>query len=1068
MFILLLYCGTANSQHTTQGQEFWLTFGNNTGQISAELTFQVRIVTVKATKVTFTFTSLGSSSSVSLAAGSVYTRNLSDIEKLIVHSNQTEKSNKSLHIKSDEDISVYAINLVERSTDATAVLPVKSLGNSYYHISYHPVISLSDGYAVIATENSTNIYDNGIYKSTLNKGEVYAQYFEYDATGRYITTNKPVAYFTTNSCVNVPQNTLACDCLYEQLFPETAWGVSFMVPVTIRGKERVRILASKNGTKITHTGGTVVQGSLNLNAGQYVEIEISKDTRCKNKICDDGCYIEANNPVAVVSYLTGIEYDNLYFVGDPAMTWIPSIEQSMNELLLAPFVASGSSLLVEHHVLIVTPTVDKKLTEMSVGNNPYSTLSGGEWTDHVSGYSFYSMPLTVADLSYRFRNPGGITILGYGLGFRESYYYLSGSATRKLNAAFYINDIHHQDLDGKEFCSDSFDIKAVIKYDMHPDAGHLRWFIDGIEEIAARDLMQWSKKFTEKTHNITMTVRDAEDNIDTLNVVLTVKIQRIETADTTACRGQSIELKVNNPSEKLTYRWYSDAAFSDFIQQGMPLTALLTSDTVFYVEAMSNIGCSIRDSIRVNLYPVTDLQTDDIDGCYDFVAKPKALSSNAVSFKWYSDADFSDLIVQANSFETDKLKNDTVFYVEAMSANGCITRDTVKITVYDVRINDLSICYGATATISAPAIDIASLTWYRNPDYSGFIANTLSFETTELKADTTFYLEALSPKGCIAKNSVKVTVNSLPELTVRDTSVCAGTPITFAVETNAALLNWYSTAAFNNPINRTVSYTTTLSADTVFYIEAFSNETCCVKDSIKASVFQPPSVTAMDDMYLCYGEEVTLEVLQYDGSISWNVNPTTIKPQSSQEYIVTASRPPCPDAHDQVAITVGDSLWITPLVIPPYQSFTDYFLQLHTNAESPDYAIINGELPLGLSLYQTGEISGVPNTDDLMHTFTVKIEDEHHCILTHKYELERDFHIPKIFTPNGDGINDVFMSGHEVHIFDRLGIEIFKGNNGWDGTSQNKPAPRNIYFYILNRKLETGEIKVYTGYVGVQ
>jgi gliding motility-associated-like protein len=638
-----------------------------------------------------------------------------------------------------------------------------------------------------------------------------------------------------------------------------------------------------------------------------------------------------------------------------------------------------------------------------------------------------------------------------------------------LSAAFYINDIHHQDLDGKEFCSDNFEIKAVVKYDMHPGPGHLRWFIDGTEEIAAGDLMQWTKTFTEDTHTVTLLVKDAENNTDTLNVVLTVKIQTIDVADTTVCKGQSIELKVNNPSDKLTYRWYSDAAFSGFIQQGIPVTVRIMSDTVFYVEAISETGCSIRDSIRVSLLPLTDLQADDIDVCSDFVAKPKVMSINANSFKWYSDAGFSDLIVQANSFETAKLKKDTVFYVEAISANGCITRDTVRITIFDVRIDDLPVCYDATATISVPATtDVASLTWYRNPDYSGFIANTPSFETDKLQNDTVFYFEALSTKGCVAKNPVKVLVNHLPELVVSDTGVCAGTATTFAVVTNAVSLKWYSEATCNNPINQTVSYTTTLYGDTVFYLKAFSNETCSVKDSMKVSVTQPPSVTAMDDRHLCHGEDVTLEILQSDGSIRWNVNPTTVKPQSTQEYIVTASRPPCPDVHDNVVITVGDSLWIAPSFLPLYQSFTEYSLQLNTNAGFPEYSIVNSELPPGLYLSRTGEISGSPNINDLEYAFTVQIEDEHNCTIEHEYVLERDFHIPKIFTPNGDGINDIFMPYHKIVVFDRMGIEIFRGDNGWDGTHQNKPVPRNIYFYMLSRKLENGEIKVYNGYVGIQ
>ncbi|MDR1887708.1 MAG: gliding motility-associated C-terminal domain-containing protein, partial [Prevotellaceae bacterium] len=591
---------------------------------------------------------------------------------------------------------------------------------------------------------------------------------------------------------------------------------------------------------------------------------------------------------------------------------------------------------------------------------------------------------------------------------------------------------------------------------------------DGTEEVAAEDLLQWSKTFTEDTHTISMMVRDENDDTDTLTVLFTVNIRKIELGDTAICREQSIELKVRNPSDQLTYRWYSDAAFSGFIQQGTPVTAPLTSDTVFYVEAISNIGCSIRDSMKVNIYPVTDLTVKDIDVCNDFTAKPKASSANAVSLQWYGDPNYSNLIISADSFETAKLNRDTVFYVEAVSANGCITRDTVKITVYDVRMDDLSVCYDATAVISAPPVDISSLTWYRNPDYSDAITHALSFETAKLKVDTAFYLEALSAKGCLAKNFVKVTVNPLPELITADTSICAETETTFTVAGNAAMLNWYSDAAYYHRVVQALSYTTALSADAVFYVEALSNEGCITRDSLGVSVTPPPSVRAMDDSYLCHGEEITLTVLQSDGLVNWNVGSTKLKPESTREYTVTASRPPCPDVSDNVMITVGDSLHILPPVLPPYTPYADYFVQLTTNAESPDYSIIKGNLPFGLSLGRSGDLSGVPNGDDSVSAFTVQLEDVHNCIVTREYTVERDFYIPRMFTPNGDGINDVFMPGCEVTVFDRLGMEIFKGDNGWDGTYNNKLVSRDIYFYILNRKLENGTIRVYNGYIGVR
>jgi gliding motility-associated-like protein len=1063
IIVFLLCNSVVRGQHTTQGRDFWVSFGNNNNSNIEELTFQVRIVATNSpATVIMTFTNTEYSDTIFLAAGSVYTRDLSLDEKQAIYSSTSGISTKSLHIRSDADILVYAINLLAFSTDATAVLPVASLGASYYHLSYAPVSGQMDGYTLIALENSTDVYENGIYKCQLNEGEVYSQYFTDDVTGTNVTANKSIAYFVTNSRVNVPVGVNARDCLYEQLFPETSWGSSFIIPVTVRGVERVRILASQNGTTVVHAGGSVVSGSLSLDAGEFVELEIYRN--------EGGCYIEANSPVAVVSYLTGISYERLsYSVGDPAMTWIPSIEQSVNEITLAPFMASGSSILSEHHILVVTPTADKSMTEVRVGNASYTPVSGGVWTDHsASGFSFYSMPLTEAALSYSFRNPGGITVLGYGLGNRESYYYLSGSATRKLSAAFYINNIHYQDLDGQEFCSDRFDIKAVIRYEMDATAAHLKWIVDGRDEVVAQDLIQWSKIFTEDTHTISMIVKDEYGETDTLTVSFAVNIRKIELRDTTVCKNQSVELDVKNPSAELTYRWYSNPDFSGFIVQKTSLAVSpVMSDTVFYVEALSNIGCSVRDSVKIKANLLPELTAGDVDICKGSTTTVNASSADAVSLTWYSDPMFTDFITRNHSFETAEITSDTAFYVEALSVDGCSTRDTVKVITYNVSVNDISVCYGSTAAISVSHRDISSLTWYKNPDYSDAFFHAASFETSGLTNDTAFYLETLSTKGCVARNYVKITVDPLPVMITSDANVCAGILSLFAPENNAVSLIWYSDAAYSNPAAQSISYNATFYNDTVLYVEALSDKGCSTKDSIEITVTRPPAVVAMDDRHFCYGDdEISLTVLHSEGLVTWNVENTNVKPESTQQYIVTASRPPCPDARDTVQITTGEQLYIDPSELQPYQPYANYSVQLNANAQSPDYTLIEGELPPGMSLSPSGNLSGTPDGDVLSTTFTVQIEDENHCIATQKYVLERDFFIPKMFTPNGDGVNDIFMQGYEIVIFDRLGREIFRGNDGWNGFYKNKPAKQDIYFYSLTRKLENNKTKVYNGYVG--
>ena len=412
--LLILFNNNAFSQGapSMSGKEFWLSFGLNFNQTTNDIELQIRIVATKATEVRFSFTQNSTCNDVlQLAAGQVYTYELSNLQEDALYSNTTGTTDKTLYISSDEDVTVFAINMSANSTDATNVLPVNNYGTEYYTISYGTMMNPGDGYTIIANEAGTIVTNHAGTPITLNRGQVYSFYDTnlIDLTGKKITSTKPVAMFTTNSVVRVPQNIVAYDCLFQQLAPVHSWGRTFFVPVANptngfaikRNRDRIRILASQDGTTVTQTGGTIQsggQGSLNnLKAGQFVELEIN--------IANNGCYISSNKPVAVTSYLIGGSAFGNPVVGDPAMAWVPPLEQSQTRSAMAPFFASSSSVLLDdqHYALIVTPTLTKNETTMSVGGDSPVALSGGIWRDHLSsGYSFYSMnfPSIYRDSTY--------------------------------------------------------------------------------------------------------------------------------------------------------------------------------------------------------------------------------------------------------------------------------------------------------------------------------------------------------------------------------------------------------------------------------------------------------------------------------------------------------------------------------------------------------------------------------------------------------------------------------------------------------------------------------------------
>ena len=532
------------SQVSTQGKDFWLSFGRNRNYptVQTQLNLQLRIITgTNPATVTLTYTQSGTVQTVNIAAGEVYTHVFTSTERNRIFSQNTGTTNNSLHIESDVPVSVYALNQVQITTDATNVLPVDGLGTDYYHISYRSCSNdYRDGYTLIATEDNTEIYDEGLLRATLNKGQVYSYYFTgtVDGTGRHITSDKPVAYFVTNGGVWIPYSTgNGADCIYQQLSPVNKWGRNFLVPVTHRGVERIRIMASQDGTVITQSGGIIRtdnngygQNTLNLDRGQFVELETN--------LSSCGCYIAANQPIGVCSYLVGMEYNPPVRKGDPAMAWVPPIEQSINGALIAPFAPLGGTVLNEHYALIVTPTATKDQSTIAIGTTPATGLTGGTWCDNaISGYSFYSLQLTSVNESYYFANPNGLTVMGYGIGDYESYYYLSGSASRDLDAAFYLNNIHYQDLDGGVLCDTIANFRALLQYAQSTTSGYLNWYIDGVLQGSYTDTLEWRKVLPLGNHTVVVEVLDMDDEIVTLSATFDVGYSHYDTIAATICLG---------------------------------------------------------------------------------------------------------------------------------------------------------------------------------------------------------------------------------------------------------------------------------------------------------------------------------------------------------------------------------------------------------------------------------------------------------------------------------------------------------------------------------------------------
>jgi gliding motility-associated-like protein len=104
------------------------------------------------------------------------------------------------------------------------------------------------------------------------------------------------------------------------------------------------------------------------------------------------------------------------------------------------------------------------------------------------------------------------------------------------------------------------------------------------------------------------------------------------------------------------------------------------------------------------------------------------------------------------------------------------------------------------------------------------------------------------------------------------------------------------------------------------------------------------------------------------------------------------------------------------------------------------------------------------------NTVTLTVTDAAGCKDQYKVVIfiDADFDMPNVFTPNGDGANDVFamynaiFDSFEILIQNRWGNVVtdqknLTGINMWDGTDNgNEKCHDGVYFYQLTGTLNDG------------
>ena len=455
LFLSLFLLATATSgyaQLSTIGKEFWVGFMENY-RTPTLIDYAVIVITAtEDTKGAIEY--LGQSTPFDLKSGEQYIFRKSSLDLDLLNRSSSNPEPLGIHITASGKISVHAFNEREASADGTVILPVSALGKDYLITSHHefrptnvfnPTTNLNKEslLLVVATEDNTEIEIittvNSIsagkelkgesFKVVLQRGQSYQVKAAGDLTGsrvRVLGSNaddcKKIAVFGGNIWTSVGECGQANDHLFQQAYPTSTWGTSF-VHTALLGRssgELVKVLASEDNTEVFVNG---VPDPRILNSGEWLELNFQANQSAK---------IETPTKPSSVTVFSKSQSCNSDYVpnisglnGDPFMITYSPTEQFLTQL---NFSTITLPLIQKHYLNIVVKEGEENNTRFDGSS---IEASGGMFETIYSGYKVAR--IEISEGVHSLSNPAGFTAYVYGFGNPESYGYAAGAALNNLN-----------------------------------------------------------------------------------------------------------------------------------------------------------------------------------------------------------------------------------------------------------------------------------------------------------------------------------------------------------------------------------------------------------------------------------------------------------------------------------------------------------------------------------------------------------------------------------------------------------------------------------------------------------
>lgn len=474
----------------------------------------------------------------------------------------------------------------------------------------------------------------------------------------------------------------------------------------------------------------------------------------------------------------------------------------------------------------------------------------------------------------------------------------------------------------------------------------------------------------------------------------------------------------------------------------------------------------------------------------------------------------------STTYATATLKDGDIVSCKMIIATGCtvsVTSNALPVKVSSnltvaVSINApaLDICAGQSFTFTASPTNPGSnptFKWLVNGAPAG--SNSATFITSTLtNNDQVTCSLTNNDAGCFTAKTatslpllIKVSPVITPTVSITSSvnnTVCAGTAISFTANTYvvAPAYQWQVNGIDAGTNSFTFSSTTLKDGDAVTCTITAAEKCATLKtvtsNKIIVSIINSFTLTPIistPDVNICKGQPVTFTLSGAVGpananlSYKWLVNDIAVNGGSSTAYtsstlkdadVVTcqiSSGSGCAGPFKSNSLTVhlpSVTFSVTPPTIKKGESFT------LTPIITGNIASYQWSPAAGLS---DATIANPVATPDFTTRYQLTVISVSGCVATASVTIPVivPLDIPNSFTPNGDGINDLWRISalgnypkNTVDIFDRYGRILFHStgySKPWDGTQNGNTLPAGVYYYVIDPK--NSAFKPQSGWVAI-